>query len=515
MIGFGGIVSIALARDASERDEPVLWDEPSFVRFERCEQRRAAISGRRSGLVIADFSALGVAQRELLPLVARHLASSIRATDMIGWYRHGPRIGVIFTELGESMTDSEAETALLNKTMESFRRYLSPGVLDRVGLSFRMYRREEPRNIRRREIRPEDIPVSEYSNFDLLDERDFSRALHTEQRRTERSERRFVLALINVETLLKTGCSATRQAVVEALAKSIRVTDIAGWYRNGRSIGIVFTEIGDDNGKTVAKALISKFGAALSEVLTIEQINHLSLSFHVFPHDWDTDGHCALSKEVLYADEPGPRKLALRVKRIVDLLGSATGLVLLSPLFAAVAMCVKLSSKGPVFFRQQRVGQYGERFVFYKFRSMADGNDQAIHEKFVDELIANGTQAPKQGTFKIEKDPRVTRVGGFLRKTSLDELPQLLNVLKGQMSLVGPRPPIPYEVKRYDVWHRRRLLAAKPGMTGLWQVEGRSRVAFDDMVRLDLRYATNWSLGLDLKILLKTPRAVLVGEGAR
>jgi lipopolysaccharide/colanic/teichoic acid biosynthesis glycosyltransferase len=119
-----------------------------------------------------------------------------------------------------------------------------------------------------------------------------------------------------------------------------------------------------------------------------------------------------------------------------------------------------------------------------------------------------------QGVYKLTKDPRITRVGAFLRKTSMDELPQLLNVLKGEMSLVGPRPPIPYEVEAYDIWHRRRLLEAKPGITGLWQVCGRSRVNFDDMVRLDLQYARTWSLWVDIKILLRTPGAVLLGAGA-
>jgi len=118
------------------------------------------------------------------------------------------------------------------------------------------------------------------------------------------------------------------------------------------------------------------------------------------------------------------------------------------------------------------------------------------------------------GVYKLTKDPRITRVGGFLRKTSLDEIPQFLNVLRGEMSLVGPRPPVPYEVESYDFWHRRRVLEAKPGITGLWQVKGRSRVKFDDMVRLDLQYARTWSPWLDVKILLQTPGAMVIGEGA-
>ncbi len=146
-------------------------------------------------------------------------------------------------------------------------------------------------------------------------------------------------------------------------------------------------------------------------------------------------------------------------------------------------------------------------------------NDASIHKEYVTKLIANamdGTTAGRNGscTYKLTNDPRVTRVGKLLRRTSLDELPQFLNVLIGDMSLVGPRPPIPYEFACYDIWHKGRLLAVKPGITGLWQVGGRSRVKFDEMVRLDLKYARSWSVWLDLKILVKTPGAVLSGEGA-
>jgi lipopolysaccharide/colanic/teichoic acid biosynthesis glycosyltransferase len=143
---------------------------------------------------------------------------------------------------------------------------------------------------------------------------------------------------------------------------------------------------------------------------------------------------------------------------------------------------------------------------------MYDKADNKIHEEYIKKYMAGVAAA--DGVFKLKDDPRVTRIGKFLRKTSLDELPQFLNVLEGSMSLVGPRPPIRYEVDQYAVWHKRRFLTVKPGITGLWQVRGRSRVTFDEMVRLDLQYAKSWSLWLDVKILFETPRAVLVGEGA-
>jgi lipopolysaccharide/colanic/teichoic acid biosynthesis glycosyltransferase len=139
-------------------------------------------------------------------------------------------------------------------------------------------------------------------------------------------------------------------------------------------------------------------------------------------------------------------------------------------------------------------------------------NDPEIHKKYVHSLIEK--KVSESGTFKIKNDPRVTPLGRFLRKSSLDELPQLINVLKGEMSLVGPRPPIPYEFEKYSVWHRRRILEVKPGITGEWQVNGRSRTTFDEMVRMDLRYIQNQSIWLDLKILLKTPLAVMMANGA-
>ena len=203
----------------------------------------------------------------------------------------------------------------------------------------------------------------------------------------------------------------------------------------------------------------------------------------------------------------------------MDVLGSLLALLLFSPIFLFAAIAIKATSKGPIFFRQRRIGQHGSSFVFLKFRSMFVNNDSSVHKEYVQKLIAGKadkhlSDGNGQGVYKLTNDSRITRVGAFLRKTSLDELPQFINVLKGEMSLVGPRPPVPYEVEAYDIWHRRRLLEAKPGITGLWQVSGRSRVTFDDMVRLDLHYARTWSPWTDIKILLRTPAAVMLGEGA-
>ncbi len=180
-----------------------------------------------------------------------------------------------------------------------------------------------------------------------------------------------------------------------------------------------------------------------------------------------------------------------------------------------------MTSEGPVLFRQERIGQWGKPFTFLKFRSMQVVQADNPHKVYIEKLIRENKEANGAGTengearvFKLTADPRVTSVGKFIRKTSLDELPQLINVLRGEMSLVGPRPPVAYEADVYDVWHRMRLLTVKPGITGLWQVMGRSRTTFDEMVRLDLRYVTEWSLWQDIKIILKTPWAVIAGKGA-
>jgi lipopolysaccharide/colanic/teichoic acid biosynthesis glycosyltransferase len=260
---------------------------------------------------------------------------------------------------------------------------------------------------------------------------------------------------------------------------------------------------------------------ALTGTLSIGQINEIRLSFHAFPESWDKHSPADDKESSLYDDllyEIPPKRLPRAAKRLMDIVGSLMALLLGLPLLIAIAIAIKLTSKGPVLFCQERLGQYGKKFNFLKFRSMSVNNDSSIHEEYIKSFIANanGSSQTAEGptTYKIAADPRITHLGRFLRKTSLDELPQFVNVLNGDMSLVGPRPPVLYEAERYHVWHRTRLLAAKPGLTGLWQVAGRSRVKFDDMVRMDLKYATSWSLWLDIKILLRTPLAVVSGNGA-
>jgi lipopolysaccharide/colanic/teichoic acid biosynthesis glycosyltransferase len=221
-----------------------------------------------------------------------------------------------------------------------------------------------------------------------------------------------------------------------------------------------------------------------------------------------TQGSFAALDEVLDG-----RRFYTAAKRVLDLTASVAALVALAPLWALIVAAIKLDSRGPALFRQVRIGRHGEPFVMFKFRSMQVDNDDTVHRRYIEALISEGAPAEEadgKPYFKLRNDPRVTRVGWFLRKTSLDELPQLLNVVRGEMSLVGPRPPLLYEVEKYQPWQLRRL-AVKPGITGLWQVYGRSRVSFDEVVRMDVDYISRASLALDLKLILLTVPAMIAG----
>jgi lipopolysaccharide/colanic/teichoic acid biosynthesis glycosyltransferase len=377
-------------------------------------------------------------------------------------------------------------------------------------------------------LRVDDAPGSADPLFDsipieervVLSEESFKRTIAVERKRTERSREPFMLML--VEAGRPRGTEKSGKAldkIVSAMLSSTRETDVVGWYKGRITVGVMFTGLAIQDRSAVLSTILARVSAALRDELPSDQFSQISLSFHFFPDDWDHENSARPSNPVLYPDllsaNDGKQSL-LVIKRAMDIFGSALMLILCAPLLAIIAAAVKVSSRGPVLFRQDRIGQYGRRFTFLKFRSMRADNDPSVHKEYVTKLIAGEaermpSQAEGNGVYKLAQDTRITRIGRLLRKTSLDELPQFVNVLRGDMSLVGPRPPIPYELAAYQTWHRRRLLEVKPGITGLWQVTGRSRVKFDDMVRLDLRYAMSWSPWLDVKILARTPGAVVKG----
>jgi len=355
-----------------------------------------------------------------------------------------------------------------------------------------------------------------------LSEEIFLGMLCLERKRAERSGNRFLLVLLDLERAASAGRQAEfAQKVARAANVARRETDPAGWYKHESALGIIFTELSSHDSAAAIDTLLEKIHGALSSELNVQDLQLVDISMHLFP-DEPSDGASDKSENpAFYPDllhERRAKRIPLFLKRAIDVLGSITALVLVAPLFLLAAALVEFTSRGPVLFKQERIGQFGKSFTFLKFRSMYVNNDPKIHQEFMRRLISgahNGeAERGEKPVFKMKNDPRVTPIGRFLRRTSLDELPQFFNVLKGDMSLVGPRPPVPYEYEEYDVWHRRRVLEIKPGLTGLWQVSGRSRVGFDDIVRLDLRYARGWSLWLDIKILAQTPSAVLLGDGA-
>lgn len=356
---------------------------------------------------------------------------------------------------------------------------------------------------------------------EVLIEGVFHSMLTLERRRAERSRKPFVLMLLDANLENGIAEEILRQAV-DVVAVSKRETDLVGWYKQGLILGVIFTEVNLEGEAPITETLRIKIETAFVKYMGRERADRIAISLHIFPESWDKDGSGWLADSKLYPDlrkKVSRNRLPLVIKRAIDIVGSGALLLVLSPFLMAITALIKLTSKGPAIYKQERLGQFGARFQCLKFRTMYTNNDPKIHQDYVQQFIAgkdglDKSEGSDKPVYKLLKDPRVTLIGGFLRKTSLDELPQFWNVLQGEMSLVGPRPPVPYEFEVYDIWHRRRVLEVRPGVTGLWQVSGRSRTRFDEMVRLDLRYCQTWSIWLDLKILLATPRAVFNGDGA-
>jgi lipopolysaccharide/colanic/teichoic acid biosynthesis glycosyltransferase len=382
---------------------------------------------------------------------------------------------------------------------------------------------------------PDESNVQDYAKYrlqlrdpdmNLCPERFFANFLRLERKRSERSHRPFMLVVIGLNSFSKT---AERREIIKDITKVLSSTtrdiDMKGWYKHNESIGIIFNEISTNSFQADRQYTLNKVWGNLTEYLGLARFDKLELSYQIFPGDFVTLSKVKpgdlLDQHLNLFVPPPAKKVAFAFKRMVDIIGSLCALILFAPVFLLVAALIKLNSTGSVFFKQERVGLYGKKFMFLKFRSMYANNDPSIHKEFVRNLIqGNKTDhiqsvgAQQNKSFKIKEDPRVTSIGRFLRKTSIDELPQFFNVLMGDMSLVGPRPPIPYECEDYDIWHRSRVLDMKPGITGLWQVDGRSATSFDDMVRMDIKYIREWSLLLDMKIIIKTPLVVLTCKGA-
>jgi exopolysaccharide biosynthesis polyprenyl glycosylphosphotransferase len=353
-----------------------------------------------------------------------------------------------------------------------------------------------------REVRTSDDTV-------VLPSRQFLKQVQVEKRRADRTKSPLSLVLIHLEGR---GGLATTEELLGLLSENKRETDILGYAGEDR-IGLLLPHTGESGLQVFVRGVWAR---AVHLPIAIASGTYPDCVFDKLastPSDVSDN-----VEQVLDEAEKVSRANAI-AKRVLDVVGAVTALVLFSPIMLATAIAVAMTSRGPVIFRQKRIGKDGAPFVFYKFRSMKADADDSIHRNYVANLIDGKHSEINQGdagrpVYKMMGDPRITPVGRFIRKTSIDELPQLFNVLKGEMSLVGPRPPLLYEAEKYQSWHLRRILRVRPGITGLWQVEGRSSTSFDDMVRLDLRYIRSQSIWQDLKILLMTVKAVLTRHGA-
>jgi exopolysaccharide biosynthesis polyprenyl glycosylphosphotransferase len=356
--------------------------------------------------------------------------------------------------------------------------------------------------------------AAHFSGGEILSRQEFLKQLQLEKRRTDRTQSPLSLVVLRVEPE-RGGGFDTVNVLLDLLGRRKRETDILGHIAKDQ-VGLLLPHTSQQG----VQALIGKISPSTGRLpISIASSTYPDHLFENLLSDEAAAPSTPDSAEQSFREEARRSRLSVAVKRTVDVFASLCALIILMPLMLLIAVAIGVSSPGPVIFRQTRLGRGGTPFVFYKFRSMRADADDRIHREYVANLIEGNLESINQGDeerplYKLSADPRITAVGRFIRRTSLDELPQLFNVLKGDMSLVGPRPPLPYEAEKYQSWHLRRLLEVRPGITGLWQVEGRSTTSFDDMVRLDLRYVRNRSLRLDLKILLKTVRVLFGSRGA-
>ena len=376
------------------------------------------------------------------------------------------------------------------KTTEPSRGFQSPSIIDNPVL---------------KEVR-EQSSSERVSLDDVLPRQQFHAQMRREKRRSERSKSPLSIATFRLDRTKGDGLENVHPLLL-LLSANKRETDILGCIEND-VVAIILPETSTQGMQgflqKVAQRVVDLSFATSTATYPNSLFESLAIGCQSSP-----DLEPILFDRLAVAG----RHWDL-FKRCIDVTGALTGILLLSPVMLITALAIATTSRGPIFYKQIRLGQRASPFVFYKFRSMHCSVDDRIHREYVTRLIENerseGTpEKPAKPWAKIKDDPRVTRIGQFIRRTKIDELPQLVNVLKGDLSLVGPRPPLGYEVEKYQSWHLRRILDTKPGITGLWQVEGGSNTTFDDMVRMDLRYIRRCSFVLDVRILLKTFAVVL------
>jgi len=343
----------------------------------------------------------------------------------------------------------------------------------------------------------------------ILGEGVFKDALVRERKRADRFGAPFAVLIVD-----RSDAAAETDhwvAIVEAIASVKRDSDAAGWLEEGAVLGLLLPEVSRAGSLIVLDRLRRELALRIGD----SALAALSMRLYAHGVEAGPDGALFPSVDLLieafvHREEKPWRDAA---KRALDIVGSLSMMVLFAPVMLVALVSVRVTSPGQVLLRQVRIGRRGEPFKMLKFRTMYVNSGQGIHRDYMAWFINSSGKESRSGAefFKLQHDSRITPPGRVLRRTSLDELPQFWNVVRGEMSLVGPRPPLPFEVEQYQPWHRLRVLEAKPGITGLWQVSGRSRTTFDDMVRLDLRYARTHTLWTDIRILAATPRAMFKG----
>ena len=351
---------------------------------------------------------------------------------------------------------------------------------------------------------------AQYTLEDTINSQEkFSEIIKRERARSDRNGHGFSIVKYEVkESEINNPCL---QKVLCLLPERIRLTDEIGWVDHDHIGVLLYASTLED---------ARSFARQIEESVRAEGVSMIRYSIYTYPSSADGYNMQGGDRDSFF-QEQGPQKepdliltansRILKWKRCVDIAGASFGLLLCSPVFLLMAIFIKtMSPDGPVFFKQERIGYGGKPFMFWKFRTMNVNADTTAHQKLLAELIKDDSNTQGQGKVmtKLDHDPQIIPFGNILRKTCIDELPQFINVLLGDMSLIGPRPPIPYEVDEYDRWHKERL-ATVPGMTGLWQVSGKNKLTFKQMVRLDIRYLRQQSLWHDIKILFSTPKAIV------
>ena len=329
---------------------------------------------------------------------------------------------------------------------------------------------------------------------------DFHKVLKRERFRADRNNHEFSLIVFDVG-VLKKNMGAARH-FIDILTSRVRISDEVGLY-DERRLAVLLPDTSSRGARVLADNVCSEIPASASY-----------LEYECFTYTYPSQKRFAVnsfSRSSRFAEDVNI-KIAVGHKtplwkRSIDIIFALIFMLALSPLLMLVAIMIKMVSPGPVFFRQKRVGRSGKIFTLYKFRTMKVNNNVAAHHEYLKELI-NGDSNREKPMVKLKNDSRIIPMGNIVRKASIDELPQLINILCGEMSLVGPRPCIPYEAEEYLHWHARRFDII-PGLTGLWQVSGKNNTTFKEMIRLDIEYAVRRSFLLDIKILLKTPMVVL------